>query len=224
MVEAGRPVSVEMQGQLKDEVIAREIFMQEAQKRGLDASDLDLAVLVRPQVAHDVEAELGIGRHRRPGGNVARPLPRVVLPRLVPDLAGPRDHVELPLEVPCRRIVGIDAFARVDDDFRAIRAVDDEWRAVGRAPLPAIGPPALLGDQSVRFVRQGPAGQLRTGLVWVATLDETGSMDADQRNRIRDALATINGTFGPYGLQLVEVDAAHGLVVERQLVEAERSV
>src|SRR3954468_22985907 len=28
-----------MQGQLKDEVIAREIFMQEAQKRGLDASD-----------------------------------------------------------------------------------------------------------------------------------------------------------------------------------------
>lgn len=37
--KAGRPVSVEMQGQLKDEVIAREIFMQEAQKRGLDASD-----------------------------------------------------------------------------------------------------------------------------------------------------------------------------------------
>jgi peptidyl-prolyl cis-trans isomerase C len=28
-----------MQGQLKDEVIAREIFMQEAQKRGLDATD-----------------------------------------------------------------------------------------------------------------------------------------------------------------------------------------
>jgi peptidyl-prolyl cis-trans isomerase C len=28
-----------MEGQLKDEVIAREIFMQEAQKRGLDASD-----------------------------------------------------------------------------------------------------------------------------------------------------------------------------------------
>jgi peptidyl-prolyl cis-trans isomerase C len=32
-------VSAEMQGQLKDEVIAREIFMQEAQKRGLDGSD-----------------------------------------------------------------------------------------------------------------------------------------------------------------------------------------
>ena len=37
--KAGRPVSGEMQGQLKDEVIAREIFMQEALKRGLDATD-----------------------------------------------------------------------------------------------------------------------------------------------------------------------------------------
>ena len=35
----GRQVGPEMQGQLKDEVIAREIFMQEAQSRGLDASD-----------------------------------------------------------------------------------------------------------------------------------------------------------------------------------------
>jgi peptidyl-prolyl cis-trans isomerase C len=39
LTKAGRPVSPEMQGQLKDEVIAREIFMQEAQKRGLDATD-----------------------------------------------------------------------------------------------------------------------------------------------------------------------------------------
>jgi peptidyl-prolyl cis-trans isomerase C len=39
LAKAGRPMSVEMQGQLKDEVIAREIFMQEAQKRGLDASE-----------------------------------------------------------------------------------------------------------------------------------------------------------------------------------------
>jgi len=36
---SGRPVTPEMQGQVKDEVIAREIFMQEAQRRGLDASD-----------------------------------------------------------------------------------------------------------------------------------------------------------------------------------------
>ena len=35
---SGRPVSPEMEGQIKDEVIAREIFMQEAQKRGLETS------------------------------------------------------------------------------------------------------------------------------------------------------------------------------------------
>eukprot|EP01034_Spumella_vulgaris_P046443 gene46443-57914_t len=39
IAKSGRPVTPEMQGQLKDEVIAREIFMQEAQKRGLDATE-----------------------------------------------------------------------------------------------------------------------------------------------------------------------------------------
>ncbi|ROZ68559.1 peptidylprolyl isomerase [Ramlibacter sp. WS9] len=39
IAKSGRPVSVEMMGQLKDEVIAREVFMQEAQKRGLDATE-----------------------------------------------------------------------------------------------------------------------------------------------------------------------------------------
>ncbi|QJW85821.1 peptidylprolyl isomerase [Ramlibacter terrae] len=39
LAKSGRPVPAEMQAQLKDEVIAREVFMQEAQKRGLDASD-----------------------------------------------------------------------------------------------------------------------------------------------------------------------------------------
>lgn len=38
MARAGRPVSPEQEGQLREEVIMREIFMQEAQKRGLDAS------------------------------------------------------------------------------------------------------------------------------------------------------------------------------------------
>jgi peptidyl-prolyl cis-trans isomerase C len=38
LAKAGRPISPEVQGQIKDEVIAREIFMQEAQKRGLDAA------------------------------------------------------------------------------------------------------------------------------------------------------------------------------------------
>ena len=35
---SGRPVSPDMEGQIKEEVIAREIFMQEAQKRGLEAT------------------------------------------------------------------------------------------------------------------------------------------------------------------------------------------
>ncbi|GAB3661210.1 foldase protein PrsA [Ramlibacter alkalitolerans] len=39
LAKAGRTVTPEMQGQLKDEVITREIFLQEAQKRGLDAGD-----------------------------------------------------------------------------------------------------------------------------------------------------------------------------------------
>ncbi|MDQ6882510.1 MAG: peptidylprolyl isomerase [Pseudomonadota bacterium] len=39
LAKSGRPVTPEMTGQIKDEVVSREIFMQEAQKRGLDASD-----------------------------------------------------------------------------------------------------------------------------------------------------------------------------------------
>lgn len=35
---SGRPVTPEMEGQIKEEVIAREVFMQEAQKRGLEAT------------------------------------------------------------------------------------------------------------------------------------------------------------------------------------------
>jgi peptidyl-prolyl cis-trans isomerase C len=39
IAKSGRPMTPEIQAQLKDEVIAREIFMQEAQKRGLDATE-----------------------------------------------------------------------------------------------------------------------------------------------------------------------------------------
>jgi peptidyl-prolyl cis-trans isomerase C len=39
IARTGRPVGAELQNQLKEEVIAREVFMQEAQKRGLDATD-----------------------------------------------------------------------------------------------------------------------------------------------------------------------------------------
>lgn len=36
VVRSGRPVTPDLQSQIREEVIAREIFMQEAQKRGLD--------------------------------------------------------------------------------------------------------------------------------------------------------------------------------------------
>ncbi len=39
IAKSGRPVTPDLTNQLKDEVIAREIFMQEAARRGLDASD-----------------------------------------------------------------------------------------------------------------------------------------------------------------------------------------
>ena len=39
VARSGRPVTPDMMGQIKDEVIARELFMQEAQKLGLDASE-----------------------------------------------------------------------------------------------------------------------------------------------------------------------------------------
>ena len=39
LAASGRPVGPEMESQLRDEVIAREVFMQEAQKQGLDATD-----------------------------------------------------------------------------------------------------------------------------------------------------------------------------------------
>jgi peptidyl-prolyl cis-trans isomerase C len=39
LAKAGRPVTPEMQGQLRDEIITREVFLQEAQKRGLDVTN-----------------------------------------------------------------------------------------------------------------------------------------------------------------------------------------
>ena len=39
VAKSGRPVTPEMQGQMREEVITREIFLQEAQKMGLDATD-----------------------------------------------------------------------------------------------------------------------------------------------------------------------------------------
>ncbi len=61
---SGRPVTPDVMAQIKEELIAREIFMQEARKRGLDASDdyknqLELArqtILIR-QLFADFQAK-----------------------------------------------------------------------------------------------------------------------------------------------------------------------
>jgi len=39
VARSGRPITPDVEAQIKEEVIAREVFMQEAQKRGLDATD-----------------------------------------------------------------------------------------------------------------------------------------------------------------------------------------
>ncbi len=39
LAKAGRPVTPEMQGQLREEIITREVFLQEARKRGLDVTN-----------------------------------------------------------------------------------------------------------------------------------------------------------------------------------------
>ncbi|MDF1485372.1 peptidylprolyl isomerase [Ramlibacter sp. H39-3-26] len=39
VAKSGRPVTPELEGQIKEEVIAREIFMQQAQQEGLDATE-----------------------------------------------------------------------------------------------------------------------------------------------------------------------------------------
>ena len=74
LAAAGRPVTPEMQSQLREEVIAREVFMQEAQKQGLDATDdyknqLELArqaILIRAAVRELPQDQPG-DRRRRAG-------------------------------------------------------------------------------------------------------------------------------------------------------------
>jgi peptidyl-prolyl cis-trans isomerase C len=64
---SGRPVTPEVMAQIKEELIAREIFMQEAKKRGLDATDdyknqLELArqsILIRTLLA-DVQKKSAV--------------------------------------------------------------------------------------------------------------------------------------------------------------------
>src|SRR5690606_29991636 len=68
------------------------------------------------RVRHDVdESQLGIGGHGSPGGDVTGPLPRVIFPRVVAELTGPGDHVELPEVLAGARVVGEDVTRYVLD-------------------------------------------------------------------------------------------------------------
>ncbi len=127
------------------------------------------------------EAELLIDRHRGPRRHVAGPLPGVVLPSVVSELAGTRDDVELPFQVAGRRVVRHDVarhhlLARlvvallggVSDDDHAVRH-DRRRRCRDVADLqgnPLIGvvlliqvlPRAPVLDQ-VRDQVHGPRGR-----------------------------------------------------------------
>ena len=68
---SGRPVTPELENQIKEEVIAREIFMQEAQKRGLEASpdfkvQMDMAREAELPKFDDIKAQIAqqLQQHR----------------------------------------------------------------------------------------------------------------------------------------------------------------
>ena len=73
---------------------------------------------------------LMVRRDRRPRRDVTGPLPGIVLPRLVAELTGPRNDMELPLEGAGARIVREDVTRDVLDARLVIallrRVVDDD--------------------------------------------------------------------------------------------------
>ena len=121
---------------------------------GLDVEREDAGaeqVVAGPEAAEEVdrrrigrnvdEPARRIGRHRRPRRHVAGPLPRVVLPRLVAELAGPRNDVELPQVLAALGVVGEDVARDVLDARLVVAllvhvaddddAVDDDRRRRG---------------------------------------------------------------------------------------------
>ena len=141
------------------------------------------------RVGGDVhEPQLGVGRHRRPRRHVAGPLPGVVLPRLVAELAGPRDDVELPEVLAGAGVVAQDVarhvldaglvvalLGRVADDDDAVD--DDRGRRAGDVAQ-------LAGDAEVGVVGAVPA-QPRppVGDEVGEQVDHAGAREARQRHR-----------------------------------------
>jgi hypothetical protein len=62
------------------------------------------------------------------------------------------------------------------------------------------------------------AGQLRTGALWVSIDQSAVVVDPEQISRIRDSIQTINETFGPYGVSLIEVDGASSDMADIRII------
>lgn len=85
--------------------------------------------------------------------------------------------------------------------------VVDTLRLSGNAGSSLIASSAVSAEAEAAILA---AGQLLTGVLWISIQDPDGTMTADQFARTRSSIASINTTFGAYGVELVEVDAASG--------------
>jgi hypothetical protein len=68
------------------------------------------------------------------------------------------------------------------------------------------------------------AGELLAGGLLVAIQDEAGPLDSDEQARLDDALATLNNTFGAYGVSLTEVDGGDDAAADIHIRIADTSV
>ena len=125
------------------------------------------------RVGRDVDqAALGIGRHRRPRRDVAGAPPRLVLPRLVPELARARDDVELPQRLAGARVVAEDVARDVLDPRLVVallvdvadddHAVDDDRRR-RRGQVAEIARDAVVGVVLVFGCSHGCQSFTRSG-------------------------------------------------------------
>ena len=142
---------------------------------------------------HVDEPPFRVGGDGRPGRDVARPLPRVVLPRLVPELAGARNDVELPLVLAGPRVVAEDVARHVLDAGLVVALlgrVADHHHAVHHDRRRRAGDVAQLArDAEVGIVGAVPAlpgspvgDQVRQHV------DHTGLRETGERHRAAPVL------------------------------------
>src|SRR5262245_59589442 len=96
----------------------------------------------------DVTASTRLDRHVRPAAVAAAGVDDAFMDDRRRD-GEPVRVPRKPQKLAGARVVRVDALARIDDDLRTARAVDDERRAVRGASLSAIGLPAILAGSFV---------------------------------------------------------------------------